>query len=1158
MALSRGQITIAQEDRFVLEDDSGQHRLFLLSHASGLTPDDLRQIAHGRRQVTIDYSEPDHLVAAVAHNIAFVDPNDGRADGEKDSVPGHSFADTVRGFFADWSLPRQLAGESSRSDAAKSTESRRLRPRLEEADKVGTSICGYCAVGCAQLVYAKNGKLIHVEGDPRSPINQGTLCPKGAATLDLLNSPLRLNSVLYRAPHSDHWEKKPLDWAMDRIAELMKKTRDESFVTHLPNGTEVNHTLAMASLGGATLDNEENYLIKKLLGGGMGMVWIENQARVCHSASVPSLGATYGRGAATLAEWDIANSDCVVVMGSNMAENHPIAFRFVMQAKEKGATVIHVDPRFTRTSALADIYAPIRTGSDIAFLGGIIHQILERDLWFKEYALNYTNIATIIDENFKDAEQGDGVFSGWNADKRAYTYESWQYEGHSVPSSLAEHSVNTTELFGEKTKRLDKGPAPQDKTLQHPNCVYQIMKRHYARYTPDMVERVTGCPIETFLKVVDALAKNSGRGRTSAFCYAVAWTHHTTGVQIIRAAGIVQALLGNPGRPGGGILALRGHCSIQGSTDIPTLYNMLPTYLAQPHAYKAHGTFDKYLADETTATGWWHNFPKYAVSLLKAWYGEHAKKENDWGYQWLPKIVGDHSQLPMTLAMHDGLIRGLIVPGQNPVIGGSNSRLVERGLANLEWLVVRDITETETAGFWRDGQLIRKGERTPQDIPTEVFLMPTSLPGEKAGTFTNTHRLIQWHDKVVEGPGDSRSDLWFMYQIGRRLKALYADSTETRDEAIQKLTWDYPEVDEKGEPSAEAVLKEMNGYTVADQKQLDSFQKLKDDGSTASGAWLYCGIFPDEKTNKSRSRVPDGPYGPGTHLDWAFSWPANRRNMYNRASADPEGRPWSERKRLMWWNAGEGKWDGYNSLDFEPSKAPDYEPDWSKHPKGMDAIDGRGAFIMIADGRASLFVPTGLKDGPLPAHYEPVESPVKNAMYGQQDNPVAKKWERADNVYHLSSDEKYPYCLTTYRLTEHHSGATPTRSVPVTAELQPEGFAEMPPELAAELGIENLDWVTLTTARGEVETRALVTERLRPFTIEGRKIYQIGMVWHFGWSGYATGDIANALTAVVGEPNTSIHENKSLTCNLRRGRIDPSAAQTKPVDHVHRVSTVVD
>ena len=1026
-----------------------------------------------------------------------------------------------------------------------------------EADQVGTSICAYCAVGCAQLVYAKDGKVIHVEGDPRSPVNQGTLCPKGAATLDLLTSPLRLNHVLYRAPGSDHWEKKPLDWAMDRIAKLVKQTRDETFVTQLPNGTKVNHTLAIGSLGGATLENEENYLIKKLFCGGLGMVWIENQARVCHSASVPSLGATYGRGAATLAEWDLANSDCVVVMGSNMAENHPIAFRFVVQAKEKGATVIHVDPRFTRTSALADIYAPIRTGSDIAFLGGIIHYLLENDLWFKEYALNYTNIATIIDERFKDADQGDGVFSGWSGDKRAYTYKSWQYQGEAVPSSLAEHSVNTTESFSEKTKRMEAGPPPQDRTLQHPNCVYQILRRHYARYTPEMVERVTGCPQAIFVKIAEALARNSGRERTSAFCYAVAWTHHTTGVQIIRTAGIIQALLGNAGRPGGGILALRGHCSIQGSTDVPTLYNMLPTYLPQPQAYKPHDTFDKYLRGETTPTGWWHNFPKYAVSLLKAWYGEYSRADNDWGYDWLPKIVGDHSQLPMTLAMRDGTIRGMMFLGQNPVIGGSNSQLIERGLANLEWMVVRDITETETAGFWRAGQLVRKGELKTEDIKTEVFLMPGSLAGEKGGTFTNTHRLIQWHDKVVDAPGDNRSELWFVYHLGRKLRELYAGSSARQDQALLNLTWDYPLEDERGEPSAEAVLKEMNGYTVADRKQVKKFQELKEDGSTACGAWLYSGIFPDEGDNKSRSRKPDGPQGPGTHLHWAYSWPANRRNMYNRASADPQGKPWSERKKLMWWDADKKEWDGYDSLDFEPTKAPDYEPDWSKKPEGMDALDGRSAFIMIADGRASLFVPTGLKDGPLPTHYEPVDSPVKNPLYGQQDNPVAKKWERDDNVYHGAANDRYPYVLTTYRLTEHHSGATPTRSVPVTAELQPEGFAEMPPELASQLGIETLDWVVISTARGEIETRALVTERLRPFTIDGRTIYQIGMLWHYGWSGYATGDIANALTAVVGEPNTSIHENKSLTCNLRKGRVDRNGTQTKPADHARSADTVI-
>jgi formate dehydrogenase major subunit len=1151
MASISGRIVIVQEDRFLLETDSGGHRLFILAHGAALDPEDLRALSRAGQRLTVSFSDPEHLVASVAEQIAVAQPN-GSA-----RVLRRGMLDTIKGFFADWSLPRQLIGQAAKTTAATSRESRSLRPRLIEADRVGTSICPYCAVGCAQLVYGKNGKAIHVEGDPRSPINQGTLCPKGAATLDLFNSPLRLKSVLYRAPCSDHWEQKPLDWAMERIAQLVKRTRDETFVTHLPNGTKVNHTLAIGSLGGATLDVEENYVIKKLLGGGLGMVWVENQARICHSASVPSLGATYGRGAATLPEWDLANSDCVVVMGSNMAENHPIAFRFVMQAKAKGATIVHVDPRFTRTSAVADIYAPIRTGTDIAFLGGIIRYLLENDLWFKEYAINYTNIATIIDERFQDADQLDGLFSGWNEKKRAYQYESWQYRGEAVPSSLAEHSVNTTESFSEKTKRMGSGPPPQDLTLEHPNCVYHILRRHYARYTPEMVEQITGCPRATFLRVADALARNSGRERTGAFCYAVAWTHHTVGVQIIRAAAIIQGLLGNVGRPGGGILALRGHCSIQGSTDIPTLYNLLPTYLPQPQAYKSHATFADYLKDETTPTGWWHNFPKYAVSLLRAWYGDNAKPENAWGYDWLPKLVGDHSQLPMTIAMQEGTIRGMFFLGQNAVMGGSNSRLIERGLANLEWMVVRDTAETETAGFWRSGQLVRRGELRPKDIRTEVFLMPGSLAGEKGGSFTNTHRLVQWHDKVIEGPGESRSETWFIYHLGRRLKELYADSKHPADEPIQKLTWDYPIEDERGEPAAEAILKEMNGYTWPGRLQIESFLALKDDGSTACGAWLYCGIFPEEGHNQARSRRADGPDGPGTHLGWGFAWPANRRTMYNRASADPQGQPWSERKKLVWWDAENKKWESTDSIDFEPTKPPIYEPDWSKRPAGMDALDGRAPFIMIADGRSSLFVPTGLKDGPLPTHYEPVESPVRNLLYGQQDNPVAKKWPRENNVYHPVGDARYPYSLTTYRLTEHHCGGTPTRSVPVTAELQPEGFAEIPPELARELRIENLDWVVISTARGEIETRAIVTERLRPFQIDGRTIYQVGMLWHYGWSGYATGDIANALTAVVGEPNTSIHENKSLTCNLRKGRIDSRPPQTPPEEHAHPADSVV-
>ena len=834
--------------------------------------------------------------------------------------------------------------------------------------------------------------------------------------------------------------------------------------------------------------------------------------------------------------WGLEHADCIVIMGSNMAENHPVGFRFVLRAKDRGATIVHVDPRFTRTSALADLYAPIRSGSDIAFLGGIIRHILAHGLWFRAYALNYTNLANIIDDGYRDTEDLGGIFSGYHEDQGCYGVQTWQYQGKEVPSALAEHHVTTTEtLFG--ARDLAHGPAPRDETLRHPNCVYQILRRHYDRYTPDMVEQVTGCPKETFLKVCAALTRNSGRERTSSFCYAVGWTHHSVGVQVIRACSIIQVLLGNMGRPGGGIMALRGHCSIQGSTDIPTLYNMLPTYLAQPNAVKHHRTLREYLQAEQVPTGWWHNLPKYVISLLKAWYGDNATHANDFGYEYLPKMSGDHSQQPITLASLEGVVKGLFVLGQNPVVGSVNSDLVQHGLAKLEWLVVRDFAMTETAEFWNNGRLIQKAELRPDQIGTEVFFLPSAMAAEKDGTMTNTQRLVQWHDKVVEAPGDSRSDLWFMYRLGRLLKRMYAESTEAKDKPIQALTWDYPTRGEREEPDAEAVLREINGYTVADRKQLASFKELKDDGSTACGGWLYTGAYPKEGHNQTRSRVPDPPDGPGSHLGWAFGWPANRREMYNRASADPQGRPWSARKRWIWWGEAEGEWTGNDVPDFEESKRPDYRPDWSRDPKGMEALSGIDPFIMVPDGKSLLFVPTGLKDGPLPTHYEPVESPVRNALYARQINPVTKLWPRPGNEYHAPADPKYPYIFTTFRLTELHCGGVPTRVMPHTAELQPAVFVEIPPELAREKNIAHLDWVVVSTARGEVEAQAMVTDRVRPFAIDGKLVYEIGMPWVYGWEGYARGDIANVLLASFGDPNTSIHTTKALTCDLRKGRL---------------------
>jgi formate dehydrogenase major subunit len=479
------------------------------------------------------------------------------------------------------------------------------------------------------------------------------------------------------------------------------------------------------------------------------------------------------------------------------------------------------------------------------------------------------------------------------------------------------------------------------------------------------------------------------------------------------------------------------------------------------------------------------------------------------------------------------------------VVGAANSALVEKGLAKLEWLVVRDFALTETAEFWK-GRRVAKGEVKTEDIATEVFYLPAAMPGEKEGTVTNTSRMVQWHDHVCDAPGDSRSDLWFIYHLGRKLKALYADSDNPGDLGLKHLTWDYPVRGERDEPSATAVLKEINGYTVADGKQLKAFTELKDDGSTASGCWIYTGVYPEEGKNVARSRTPDAPDNIQSHQGWSFVWPANRRTLYNRASADPDGKPWSERKKMIWWDEAQGKWTGSDVPDFPPTKRPDFRPDWTKQPHGMDAISGAAPFMMNADGMLAVFAPSGLKDGPLPTFYEPVESPSKNRMYDQQFSPTAKIWKAPGNELHAPQDPRFPHVFTTYRLTELHCAGIPTRIMPHTAELQPEAFVEISPELAAEIGVKNLDWTVLSTLRNEIEVKALVTERMRPFRIGGRTVHQIGMPWVYGWKGYAHGAAANALLAITGDANTSINVTKALTCAIRAGRLP--VGQREPVD----------
>jgi formate dehydrogenase major subunit len=838
------------------------------------------------------------------------------------------------------------------------------------------------------------------------------------------------------------------------------------------------------------------------------------------------------------------HADVITIMGSNMAENHPVGFQWVMEARERGATVVHVDPRFTRTSAMATKHIGIRAGADIAFLGGVIRYIIENERYFEEYVKHYTNAPTIITDEFQDTEELDGLFSGWDPEGGEYDISSWRYEGMEPHGSAGQREQGFKDSEHHKGEQVGKGgggahldhgqPPETDETLQDPRCVFQILKRHYARYTPEFVAETCGCSVEEFLWYCEQVCKNSGRERTGMFAYAVGWTQHTVGVQYIRSAAIIQLLLGNIGRPGGGIMALRGHASIQGSTDIPTLYNILPGYLPMPHTHQ-YGGLEDYIELTSAPTGWWGKMDTYIVSLLKAWWGSVASEENDFCFDYLPRIDDDNSNYWTVQQMLQGNVKGYIVAGENPAVGSANGKANRLALSKLKWLVVRDLVEIETASFWYDSPEIESGELKTEDIATEVFFMPASSHVEKDGSFTNTQRLLQWHFKAVEPKHDCRSELWFYYHLGRMLREKLKDSDDPKNRPLLDLTWFYPPSGEIQEPSAEAVLSEISGWDATGQF-LSAYKLLKADGSTACGCWIYCGVFGDDE-NKAARKKPHWEQGYAA-LEWAWAWPANRRLLYNRASADPQGNPWSERKKLIWWDAEQEKWTGHDTPDFDEEKPPDYVP--PDDATGPDAIRGDHPFIMQADGLGWLYVPQGLEDGPLPTHYEPHESPFRNALYSQRANPRRQQNDLAEDPDNPVAGEPgadaYPYVATTYRLTEHHCAGGFTRFSPYLSELQPAMFVEVHPDLARERGLKHGDWATIVSARSAIEARVMVTDRMRPVRINGRVQHQVGLPYHWGSRGLTTGGSANDLAHMTLDPNVHIQEVKAFTCDIRPGR----------------------
>jgi len=819
---------------------------------------------------------------------------------------------------------------------------------------------------------------------------------------------------------------------------------------------------------------------------------------------VASLAASFGRGAMTNQWIDIGHSDCIMIIGSNAAENHPISFKHILNAKEKGAKLISVDPRYTRTSSESDIYAPLRAGTDIPFIGAIIHYALSNDLVQRDYLLTHTNASFLVNPDFRLTEGLFGEIKGG-----AYTKNTWGFQKDA------------------------SGIIKKDLSLENPDCVYQLLKKHFSRYDLDTVSKITGTPTDTLLKVAETFVGTHRPDKSGTIMYAMGATQHTYGTQNIRSYAILQLLMGNIGVAGGGINALRGESNVQGSTDHALLFHILPGYLKSPEVTDVD--LDTYLkkcitkSEDPRSANWWGNYPKYITSLLKAFYGDHAVKENGYCFNYLPKRSANYSHIALFEAMSKGVIKGLIALGQNPAVGGPDGNIERNALANLDWMVAVDLFETETSAFWE-----RPGVN-PADIQTEVFLFPAASSVEKEGSISNSGRWAQWRYTAVDPPGDAKPDLWILDRIHKQLKKAYGEGG-VFPEPITQLQWNYGDGEE---PDPHAVAKEINGYFLKDvdfpDKKL-SFKKgdlvpgfafLKDDGSTASGNWLYCASYTGKgnmMARRTRSNPQDDPIG--LNPEWAWCWPVNRRIIYNRASCDAYGNPWAPQKPVVRYDHAAKKWIG----DVPDGPWPPLKnPDGSKNP------DGKYSFIMTPEGFACLFAPT-LTDGPFPEHYEPLESPVANLMSMQQNNPVIKIW-RPDEI---GDSDKYPIVATTYRVTEHWQAGAMTRNVPWLVELVPNAFMEISNDLATELDIADGDKVKVSTIRGSIEICALVTRRLQPLMVSGKKVHQVGLIWHFGYKGLATGESANMLTPHVGDANTMIPEFKAFLCNVEKVKGDIS------------------
>jgi formate dehydrogenase major subunit len=803
---------------------------------------------------------------------------------------------------------------------------------------------------------------------------------------------------------------------------------------------------------------------------------------------------------------DIKNTDLILVMGGNAAEAHPCGFKWVVEAKaNRKARLIVVDPRFNRTASVADVYAPIRTGTDIVFLGGVIRYLLENDKIQHEYVKNYTDFTFIVREDY--AFDG-GIFTGYEADKHEYTdKKSWEYE------------------FG------PDGYVKTDPTLAHPRCVYKLMKQHYDSYTPEMVERVCGTPKEKFLQICAMLATTSTPDRACTFMYALGWTHHTVGAQMIRTGAMVQLLLGNIGIAGGGMNALRGHSNIQGFTDLGLMSQLLPGYLTLPAQNEQN--YEEYINARAhkplrpNQLSGWQNYRSYYVSLMKAWWGNAATADNNWGYDYLPKLDKLYDLIQIMELMHKGEVNGYIAQGFNPLASAPNKAKTAAALGKLKWLVVMDPLQTETSEFWKPHGDFNVAD--PKSIQTEVFRLPVTSFAEERGSFVNSSRLLQWHWQAQPGPGQTRGDLEIMSGLHLRIKKMYLKDGGKFPDPIVNLDWPYynPE-----SPTPEEIAMEYNGRALADLpdpkdpgkilvkkgQQLSHFSQLRDDGTTLSGCWIFCGAWSAEGNNMARRDTTD-PDGLGNTLNWAWAWPENRRILANRASCDTKGQPFDPSRKLISWNGQ--AWTGSDVPDYKADEPPDA---------------GMGPFVMNAEGVARFFARNMMAEGPFPSHYEAFESPIaRNPVY--PDNPLARHNPAArvfpDDRKNLGDFTEFPHTATTYRLTEHFHFWT--KHARLNAIVQPQQFVEISESLASEVGVVAGDSVRVSSKRGYIIAVAVVTKRIKPLMIDGKKVELVGVPLHWGFKGLTKpGYLANTLTPSVGDANSQTPGFKTFLVKVEK------------------------